>query len=174
MTWVLALLKGFAPSTWLMAALAGVTILLGGQTLRLAHAQTALAQQDVQIASMQRDAANKTTQALEERRLAEHAKALGAERIANVTDQRLADASTRAVRAEHAAGELRSTIARLDSRAAPADAGAAAFAGEARVSRELLGACADEYTRMAGEADGLRAQVMGLQDFVADVAGAGK
>lgn len=174
MSWALSLFRALAPTTWLIAGLVAMAALLGAQTLRLAHAQTGLAQKDTQIATLAEAAANRTTQALEERRLTEHAKALSAERIANATDQRIADAGARAVRAEHAAGELRSTIARLDGRGAPADAGAAAFAGEARVARELLGACAGEYTQLAGEADGLRTQVTGLQEFVADVAGVGK
>jgi chromosome segregation ATPase len=75
----------------------------------------------------------------------------------------------RAARAERTVGSLRDEIARLNARPAPASPQAASYFDEAGVARELLGACAEEYRGLAAEADGLRNQVTGLQQWVGHV-----
>lgn len=75
----------------------------------------------------------------------------------------------RAARAERTVGSLRDEIARLNARPAPASPEATAFAHEAGIARELLGACAEEYRGLAVDADGLRNQVTGLQQWVGHV-----
>ena len=67
---------------------------------------------------------------------------------------------------------LRAEVARLNSRPdpyPPGDAGLAACAGEARTARELFGESSSAYQELAAEADGLRDQVTGLQDFARTV-----
>ena len=71
---------------------------------------------------------------------------------------------------------LRAEIARLNARPDPypaGDAGLAACAGEAATARELLGESSGAYQQLAAEADGLRDQVIGLQQFARDVCRAG-
>ena len=75
----------------------------------------------------------------------------------------------RAAAARRADAGLRDEIARLNARPAPSDSIAAAAAVEARAARELLGACSQRYTDMAGEADELRDQVSGLLTFVRSI-----
>lgn len=91
------------------------------------------------------------------------------ERIANEASKREQRLAANAATARVAVNGLRNEIARLKARPAPADPVAAAHAGEATAARELLGTCAAEHTSMAGEADQLRDQVIGLQDWVTQV-----
>ena len=88
------------------------------------------------------------------------------ERISDEASQREQRLVANAAAARSTVNGLRDEIARLNARPAPADPVAAAHAGEASAARELLGACAAEHTSMAGEADQLRDQVIGLQDWV--------
>lgn len=100
----------------------------------------------------------------EEKRRAEQAQVV-------LEDQarREALARDRAVRAERTVVGLRDEVARLNARPAPSDTKAAGFAHEARVARELLGACTKEYGSLAAAADSLRDQVTGLQQWVSHV-----
>ena len=100
----------------------------------------------------------------EEKRRAEQAQAVIEEQA-----RREALARDRVVRAERTVVGLRDEIARLNARPAPDDTKAAGFAHEARVARELLGACTKEYGDLAAAADGLRDQVTGLQQWVRHV-----
>lgn len=81
--------------------------------------------------------------------------------------------AARAAAARRSDAGLRDEIARLNARPAPSSSDAAAYAGEARVARELLGTCSARYTGVAKEADELRDQVTGLQVFVKDILKAG-
>jgi chromosome segregation ATPase len=112
----------------------------------------------------------------------EEARAREAEHRLTVANERLTDELTkkdrllaaRDVAARRSDAGLRDEIARLNGRPAPENPDAAAAAGEARVARELLGACSQRYTELAREADELRDQVIGLQRFAADVCKAGQ
>lgn len=77
--------------------------------------------------------------------------------------------SDRVARVDAVNGGLRDEIARLNARPAPADPTAAAYAGEARTARELLGACSVEYRGVAKAADELRDQVIGLHDYIRSI-----
>lgn len=107
-------------------------------------------------------------------RAQEALRARNAERIAH--DQALREAALRRrlAHSDAALRSLRDTIAELDAGdtdlpGAPAHAGAAAGAGQAATARELLGACGERYAAVAAEADGLREQVTGLQQFTSRV-----
>lgn len=116
------------------------------------------AAQAVQLA-----AAEKSARAEENRRAQE------AQAVVDGLAEREALARNRAVAAERTVASLRDTVARLNARPAPSNPEAAGYAGEARIARELLGACANEYQGLAAEADGLRDQVTGLQQWVSHV-----
>ena len=102
------------------------------------------------------------------------AKARGREREMAKTNERLTDELTKkdrllaardaAARRSHAG--LRDEIARLNARPTPSNPESAAFSDEARVARELLGSCSEEYRSVALEADGLRDQVSGLLTYI--------
>lgn len=102
-------------------------------------------------------------------RAEENRRAEEAQRILVESAQAESALVARAARAERTVGGLRDEIARLNARPAPAGAQAASFSDEARVARELLGACAKEYRDLAADADGLRNQVTGLQQWVGHV-----
>lgn len=96
------------------------------------------------------------------------AKFRNAERTAHEDAQREAARRARDAAAAAAVRGLRAEVARLNSRPDPypaGDAGLAACAGEARTARELFGESSSAYQELAAEADGLRDQVTGLQDF---------
>lgn len=100
-----------------------------------------------------------------------------AERTAHEDAKRKAARLVRAAAAAAAVRGLHAEIARLNSRPDPypaGDAGLAACAGEAATARELFGESAGAYQELAGEADELRDQVAGLQDFAANVCRAGQ
>ncbi|MBX9833192.1 MAG: hypothetical protein K2X78_09125 [Burkholderiaceae bacterium] len=99
-----------------------------------------------------------------------------AERTAHEDAQREATRRARDAAAAAAVRSLHTEVARLNSRPNPypaGDAGRAACAREASTSRELFGESAGAYQELAAEADGLRDQVTGLQDFARNVCRAG-
>lgn len=100
-----------------------------------------------------------------------------AERTAHEDAKREAARRVRVAAAADVVRGLRDEIARLNSRPDPypaGDAGVAACAGEARIARELFGESSGAYQELAGEADELRDQVAGLQDFSVNVCRAGQ
>ncbi len=99
-----------------------------------------------------------------------------AEKVAHDHTQRAAASQAAADSAAASLRSLRAELARLKSRANPyptGDAGLAACAGEAATARELFGESAEAYVDLAAEADQLRDQVAGLQQFAASVCHAG-
>lgn len=100
-----------------------------------------------------------------------------AEKTANAQTQREAVSQAAAASAATALRSLRAELARLQSRTNPypaGDAGLTACAGEAATGRELFGESAQAYVELAAEADQLRDQIAGLQQFTASVCRAGK
>ena len=98
------------------------------------------------------------------------------ERTAHEDAKREAARAARDAAAAATVRGLRAEIARLNARPDPyqaGDAGLAACAGEAATARELLGESSGAYQELAAEADGLRDQVIGLQQFARDVCRAG-
>lgn len=73
----------------------------------------------------------------------------------DVLQKRVADA-------QRAVAGMRDTISAIDARPDP---GPTAATDEARAARELLGACTEEYRAVATDADQLRNQVTGLQEY---------
>lgn len=99
-----------------------------------------------------------------------------AERTAHEDAQREAERRNRDAAAAATVRSLREQIARLNARPDPypaGDAGLAACACEATTARQLFGESAGAYQELAAEADGLRDQVTGLQDFALNVCRAG-
>ena len=100
-----------------------------------------------------------------------------AERIAHEDAKREAARLARDAAAASVVRGLRDEITRLNQRPNPypaGDAGLAACAGEAATARELFGESAGAYVELAAEADQLRDQVAGLQQFAASVCRAGQ
>ena len=99
-----------------------------------------------------------------------------AERVAHEDAQRETARKARDAAAAAAVRSLRAEVARLNQRPDPypaGDAGIAACTGEARAARELFGESSGAYQELAAEADGLRDQVTGLQEFARSVCRAG-
>ncbi|WP_208508387.1 DUF2514 domain-containing protein [Variovorax paradoxus] len=128
-------------------------------------------------AQAQAESAERQRRAREEDQL----KQQQAERNSREQAQREAALQSALARADSRNRGLLGTIADLNARAAAAaaamsgagqDSGAVAFIGQASTARELLGQCSSRYTAVAADADGLRSQVIGLQDFVASVCSA--
>ena len=111
------------------------------------------------------EVAKATREAEERNRKLERKAQIDVERIANEAYSKQQTLARRADGANAVAASLRDEIARLNARPTPADAGAAACFSEARVARELLGACSEGYRDVAKAADELRDQVTGLQDY---------
>ena len=100
-----------------------------------------------------------------------------AEKVAHEQTQREAASKAAADSAAASLRSLRAELARLKSRANPypaGDAGLTACAGEAATARELFGDSAEAYVDLAAEADQLRDQVTGLQQFATDICRAGQ
>ena len=95
-----------------------------------------------------------------------------AERITDEQTNRAQIRARRTAALGNAVDGLLHTIDTLNGRSLPAAASNAATAGlaqDATTARELLGSCAAAHRDLAKEADGLRDQVMGLQDYALHV-----
>lgn len=155
----------YATQVWFKVAAVALIVLAifaGGYHL---GAKVTKADWDKQIAvqTQERLAAEQSARKEEQRRAEE------SRRVVDELAQREAVSRTRAVAAERANVSLRNEITRLNARPAPSNAEAAGYAHEASTARELLGVCGKEYRDLAAEADGLRDQITGLQDWVGHV-----
>lgn len=91
-----------------------------------------------------------------------------AEKVADEQAQRQAQTDAAIAVARTTERGLRAEIKRLNGRLKPFTAdesGIAACTREATTARELLGACSYRYTVLAADADRLRDQVLGLQQW---------
>lgn len=88
-----------------------------------------------------------------------------ADEIARDAAKRQQALASRVATTDLVARGLRDDIARLDAGRRPDDPEGAGHADAAARARELLGSCAERYRGVAEKADGLRDQVMGLQDW---------
>lgn len=97
------------------------------------------------------------------------------ERISDAAQTRQNVRAVNAAAVDSAVAGLRNETSRLNLRRADPDAAGgarlAACTREAATARELLAESATAYSGLAQEADGLRDQVMGLQDFAHSVCG---
>lgn len=153
---------------WVYAAVCAVLLLVAGGFYVL------YAREQVKFAAFKTEVAEATKKAEEEARAAERNMQRKAERIARDATKREKELAGRVATAANAAASLRDQINALNARPAPADPQSAALAVEARTARELLGTCSDRYRAVAATADGLAAQVTGLQQFTAEVCNAPK
>ena len=100
-----------------------------------------------------------------------------AEKVAHEQSQREAASKAAAASAATVLRSLRTELARLKARPNPypaGDTGLAACAGEASTARELFGESAEAFVELAAEADQLRDQVSGLQQFATSICRAGQ
>ena len=100
-----------------------------------------------------------------------------AEKVAHEQSQRESASKAAAASAATVLRSLRTELARIKARPNPypaGDTGLAACAGEASTARELFGESAKAFVELAAEADQLRDQVVGLQQFTASVCPAGR
>jgi ATPase subunit of ABC transporter with duplicated ATPase domains len=122
-----------------------------------------------QIAEIKAQAAEAAKQAEASARAKERQMQTEVERITEDAYKKQQELAARVAATSASVISLRDTIARLNARPAPSGPGAAAFAGEARTARELLGSCSAEYRSLAQDADGLRDQVIGLQQYITSI-----
>ena len=100
-----------------------------------------------------------------------------AEKVAHDQTERAAASQAAADSAAASLRSLRTELARFKARPNPypaGDSGLAACAVEAATARELFGESAEAYVELAAEADQLRDQVTGLQQFATDICRAGQ
>lgn len=121
------------------------------------------------LAHYRADVAQNTQKAEAEARAKEQAMRNQVDRIAANAQKKQADLNARVDAASAAANSLRNDIERLNASGSAPDADPATLAGQARTARELLGACSEEYRGVARQADELRDQVTGLQDYATSV-----
>lgn len=79
------------------------------------------------------------------------------------------DAARRIADAQRATAGLRDTLYALSRRERPTNPTAAGWFDAAAAARQLVGECSERRTEVAEAADGIRAQVIGLQRYVAEV-----
>jgi hypothetical protein len=138
---------------WLIAATLAAVIAAGGIGFRIG-------------AKLERaEVLREQTDALEAVRVREKRLMKDAERVAEIVYQENQDLAARADRADRAVVSLRAEIAR---RAGAAETGATTGA-DGSTAEAILADCAGEYRAVAGEADRLRAKLLGLQAYVRDV-----
>ena len=155
----------YATQVWFKVAAVAITVLVifaGGYHMG-AKGVKADWEKQIAVQTQERLAAEQSARKEEQRRAEE------SRRVVDELAQREAVSRARAVAAERTVNGLRDEVARLNARPAPANPEAAGYAHEASAARDVLGNCAKEYSSLAAEADGLRDQVAGLQDWVSHV-----
>lgn len=149
---------------WVYAIIVGILVsALTFSSVRVATLKTEVSEARLETEQLRATYAANYARAAAQARARERILLEQTERIAREHQKREEATAARAAAALRTAASLRDRIATLSSRPAPADPVAASFDREARLARELLGACADRYQRVAEEADGLRDTVIGLQ-----------
>lgn len=155
---------------WIYAlVIAAFAAMLAVSSVRTLDAKTELAEARLESQRLKTAHADALAKAEASARAREQELVRENERVANEHAQRQAASAARIAAAARVAASLRDRIAALSARPTPQDPVAADFDREARVARELLGACADEYQRMAAAADELRDTAAGLQAWAAAV-----
>lgn len=150
---------------WVYAAVVAALLVLSGVFyVRMASAQISLANHKTEVAENTRKAEKAARDKEQEMRK-------NADQIAKEAEKRREDLVNSIASSQQLVSRLRDEIQRLNARPMPSDPRLAACVGEARVPRELLGSCAERYRGVAEEADGLRSQVKGLQDFTKIIRG---
>lgn len=150
---------------WVYAAVAAALLLLSGVFyVRMNKAVTGLATYKAEVAENTRNAEAEARR--KEREMQDHA-----DQVARDTQKREAEQAARIASSRNTIGVLRGEIARLNARPTPQNPELASCFREARAARELLGACAERYRGLAEEADGLRIQLTGFQEFAKSLKG---
>lgn len=172
--------------TWLLdritrEVMLGIIVILTIATfvmyLGKTQAERFQAKAETELANYRLEVSQATLAAQEQVRLRERAAQLQAERVAQDAHKNQQVLARRLDGVNAVAASLRDEIERLNARPvpdSPDDPRLAAYAHEARIARELLGSCADEYRGVAKAADELRDQVIGLHDYIRTVVPAQK
>jgi hypothetical protein len=141
------------PKPWLIAAVLAAVIAAGGIGFRIG-------------AKVERaEVLQERNDALESVRIREKRLMKDAERVAEIVYQENQELAARADRADRALVSLRAEIARR----AGAPKTSPAPGADGATAEAILADCAGEYRAVAGEADHLRAKLLGLQAYVRDV-----
>jgi hypothetical protein len=148
-------------------ALAVTTAVAGANYVRFTNERAAHAKTREHDAAVALEMEQKARAKEQELRLQVEKVAINAQAKAQELSRRASDALV-------AVGELRNTIAALNAREPAGDSGAPGAAHGAAEARELLGSCADEYRAVAADADALRNQVTGLQEYAVSVSRNGR
>lgn len=148
---------------WIYAAVIAALLLLSGVFyVRMNKAVTGLATYKLEVAENTRKAEAEARR--KEREMQENA-----DQIARDMQKREAEQAARASSSRATIGKLRNEIARLNARPMPQNPELASCFREASTARELLGTCAERYRELAEEADGIRIQLTGFQEFAKSI-----
>lgn len=150
---------------WVYAALLAVSLIVSGVMC------VSMNKAKLDLANYRAEVAEATRKAEAAARKKEKEMQDNADRIARKGKQREAELAAAVARSNDALGLLHNEIDRLNARRPPENTSIASCTGEASTARKLLGSCAERYRGVAEEADGLRLQVTGLQEFVASLKG---
>lgn len=142
--------------------LALMTVLAGTNYVRLKSEQTAHEHTKVMMA--------KATQEMERQaRAKEQELRQQVDKVAQNAQAKAVELTRRADTAIAAVKQLRDTIATLNAREPATNPTTAPGSNATAQARELLGSCAEEYRAVAADADGLRDQVVALQEYAVSV-----
>lgn len=166
----------------LLEKLAGAAILLAGlyaahawDRSRAESAAYAAGQAEVQgrWQAAQIEAQRAAIEAEQRERAKEQAKIKAAQEAVNATRKQAQRDRAAADAARSELGRLRDELAARDAAAsggaAGGDSGPGCVVDAGATERELLRACAAEYQALAADADGVRARLLGLQEWVRGV-----
>lgn len=154
------------PTHYLIAAMA---LAIAGLVAALALEKQQHAESREAWTIERKDLADAARVATEKARTAENTLNTRNLEIANEQARLQADATRRIADAQRATAGLRDTLYALSRRERPADPAAAGWFDAANTARRLVGECSDRRTEVAAAAHELRAQVTGLQQYVAGV-----
>lgn len=148
---------------WIYAAVIAVLLVLSGIFyVRMNKAVTGLATYKLEVAENTRKA--EAAARRKERELQAHA-----DKISRELQTREAEHTANIASSHNITSRLRNEITRLNSRPMPANPELAPCIREANTARELLGTCSERYRELAEEADGLRIQLTGFQEFAKSI-----
>jgi len=144
---------------WIYATVVAALLIFSGVFyVRMNKAVTGLATYKLEVAENTRKA--EAAARRRERELQQNVDKIARELQTRETEHAASVASSHNV-----TNRLRNEITRLNARPVPANPELAACFREARTARELLGTCAERYRELAEEADGIRIQLTGFQEF---------
>lgn len=148
---------------WVYAVIVAALLVFSGLFyVRMNKAITGLATYKLEVAENTRRA--EAAARRKEKELQEHA-----DKIAKDLQARQAEHAATVANSRVVTNSLRNEITRLNARPVPTNPELATCFREASTARELLGTCAERYRELAEEADGIRIQLTGFQEFAKSI-----